>query len=536
MKQLMFSWPLGRIRGIEIRFHISMLLSIVITYFIFRPTDLSSGLLAILWLMGFVLCIVGHELGHALAAKLLGVEVKSVVIWLLGGLTNLSRQPEKPFQRLVIYAAGPLVTLCLGVLLGGAFWLSRIYLPLDISFLGAKTFQTLLFSLAIVNLSLFVFNILPVYPLDGGNIFHALMEMLFGKSRANLMTIVVSIPVLMGLIGLGIYTHDYLLLTFCVLIALAIGTLNRYTLHWINLGSNYLFKRTGYYYLQGDYDRAVRAFTQEIERQPQQINHYLGRAYCYLLMLQKEKALADVKRALLINPNSATALQLRGDMYAMEKNYDEALELFEHARQQNPNWGVPYFGRGSILLEQKELEPALQEFDQAISLLAQVPLFYILRSMAYFRLGNFEATHKDQDLALSLSEKDALAMIDINLSIYEGYLDWAEDYYGRVLLKQTRSQYAYQGLADAYRINGEQDKAIVNYTNALKLNPREPRLYLGRGKSYQAKLEMECAVLDFQQVAIVTDKTYLRQQAEGLLKSLKEKRTPDEKLGDFGRK
>src|SRR5215207_2341684 len=119
MKQLISSWSVGHIRGIEIRFHISMLFSIVATYFIFRPTGLRTGLLAFLWLIGFVLSILGHELGHALAAKSIGVEVKSVVIWLLGGFTNLSHQPGKPLHRLVIYAAGPLVTMLLGLLFGG---------------------------------------------------------------------------------------------------------------------------------------------------------------------------------------------------------------------------------------------------------------------------------------------------------------------------------------------------------------------------------------------------------------------------------
>jgi tetratricopeptide (TPR) repeat protein/Zn-dependent protease len=523
MKYLTSSLLVGHIFGIEIRFHVSMLLSVVIAYFIFRPTDPGRALLALLWLTGFAICILLHELGHASAAKLVGVEVKSIVIWLLGGFTNLKYQPEKPVHRLVIYAAGPLVTLFLGFLFGGSFLISNIFLPSRVPFLWTQTLLIFFLSLAVLNMSLFVFNILPVYPLDGGNILHGLTELLFGKTNANLITMIVSIPVLLGLIVFGIYTRDFILLIFCVLIFIAVSTLNQQTQHWMNLGLSYLFKRAAYYYLQRDFDRAVIYFTRDIERQPQQINHYLGRAYSYLLMLQKEKALADVERALTIDPNSAAALQLRGDLYAMEKHYDAAMELFERAGQQNPTWANPYFGRGSILLEKKEFESALQHLDKAISFFAQYSLFYVIRSMAYFRLGNLRAAHKDQDLALGLSKRDALVMIDINMNVYERYLDWAEDYYGRVLLKQPRLGYAYQGLADACRINGEHDKAIVNYTSALKLNPREPRLYLGRGKSYRAKSNINCATLDFQQAASLTDKPYLRHQAKDLLKSLQEK-------------
>ena len=112
-------------------------------------------------------------------------------------------------------------------------------------------------------------------------------------------------------------------------------------------------------------------------------------------------------------------------------------------------------------------------------------------------------------------------MADINMQIYENYLDWGEDYYARVLLKKPRLGYAYQGRADAYRMNGEHNKAITDYTRALEINPHEPRLYLGRGKSYQAIKDIGCAATDFRQALAVTDKIHLRRQAEELLASLK---------------
>ncbi|MGB8981109.1 MAG: hypothetical protein WCC12_04475, partial [Anaerolineales bacterium] len=64
-------------------------------------------------------------------------------------------------------------------------------------------------------------------------------------------------------------------------------------------------------------------------------------------------------------------------------------------------------------------------------------------------------------------------------------------------------------------------KAILDYTKAIGLNPREPRLYLARGKSYLANGEIDCAKADFHQVLVVADKAYLRRQAEDLLGTLK---------------
>ncbi len=523
MKWLSSSWLLAHVRGLEIRFHFSMLFTLPITYYIFRPVDFRGIVVAFSWLLGFVLSIFLHELGHALAAKLVGVEVKGIVIWLLGGFTSLSRKAEKPLHNLFIFWAGPLVNMLLGFLCVLSYLiLSYLFLPHYRNtelFLWGQSFINLSFSLAFVNVILVVFNLLPIYPLDGGNILHATMEMFFGRSNADRITFIISIPILLGLVAFGLFTRDYILLASCMLIAFAIGTLNRSSLQWINLGTNYLFKRAGYYYLQGDFERAIQYYTRDIDRDPQNANHYLARAACLLNILQKERALADVERALKLTPNNALALQLRGEMYSIDKNYDAALDSFACAQEINQNWAVPYFDRGSVFLEKKEYQSALDEFNKAISLLTQFSLFYLVRSIVHFKLGDLDAAYKDQDSALRLSQKDSLIMTDLNMTVYEGYLDWAEDYYARVLLKQPRLAYAYQGRADAYRVNAEYYKAIANYTRAMEISPREPRLYLGRGKCYQAINDPNRAAADFHKSLTMTDKLHLKRQAEELLKN-----------------
>jgi tetratricopeptide (TPR) repeat protein len=337
---------------------------------------------------------------------------------------------------------------------------------------------------------------------------------------ADRITFLVSIPILLGLIAFGLIARDYILLGSCIMIAFAIGTLNRSSLQWINLGTNYLFRRAGYYYLQGDFERAIQQYTRDIDREPQNANHYLARAACLLNVLQKERALADVERALKLNPNNALALQLRGEIYSIDKNFIAALDSFAHAQEINQNWAIPYFDRGSVFLEKKEYQLALEQFDKAILLLSQFSLFYLIRSIVHFKLGNLDAAHKDQDAAVSLADKDSLVMTDLNMTIYEGYLDWAEDFYARILIKQPRSWAAYQGRADAYRINDQHDKAVANYTRALEINPREPRLYLGRGKSYQTMNQPDRAAADFHQALSLTDKLHLKHQAEELLKNI----------------
>ncbi|HMV29182.1 MAG TPA: site-2 protease family protein, partial [Anaerolineales bacterium] len=213
------SWSLGRLRGVDIRFHFSMLFSIPIAYYLFDPIDLRGVVEALLWLVGFTIFILLHEVGHAFAAQMVGVEVKSIVVWLLGGLTNLAYKPEKPAHNFFVYAAGPLMNMLLAFLCVAAYILTAmLFLPFSKdpqTYIWIQTFQNLFFSLAIVNLILALFNLIPVYPLDGGNIFHAAMEWLFGKTNADRITLVVGIPFLLVLIVFGVISHDYVLLAFC---------------------------------------------------------------------------------------------------------------------------------------------------------------------------------------------------------------------------------------------------------------------------------------------------------------------------------
>lgn len=519
-----WSWSFGRWRGVDIRFHFSMVLSVPIAYWLFKPVDVRGAVESLLWVGGLALFIFLHEVGHAFAAQAVGVEVKSIVVWLLGGLTNLAYKPEKPMHNFFIYAAGPLMNMLLAFLCVAAYILTAVFfLPFSTDpeiYVWVQTFQNLFFSLAIVNIILVVFNLIPVYPLDGGNILHAAMEWLFGRTHADRITLAVGIPFLLLLIALGVASRDYILLFFCVLIAFSISTLNHTLLKNINLGTAYLFKRAGYYYLKGDFERAAQMYSVDIDRKPDDINNYLTRAGCYLAVGQRERALADVDRALKRNPDHLFALELRGEIHMLNKDYDTASVYFAKAQQLNPNWAVPYFDQASLFMERGELQSALENFNKAIALQPRMPLFYIIRSLAHFKAGDLNSAHHDQDVAVGISPEEALVMVDVNLMVYEDNLDWAKDFYGRMLDKNPRNALALQGLAEACLINRNFDDAVTFFSRALALNLREARLYLGRGRAYLELNEAEKAKADFEKVSAVTDKLHLKRQADYLLKRI----------------
>lgn len=130
--------------------------------------------LGVVLLLVLILSIVLHELGHGLAAKALGAFGIDITLWALGGLCS-SKRASVPRRELAILAAGPAVSLLLTI----ASWVAFYFLSQHAPYLlqtGADPSvlaEFLLLSYAI-NKMLFIFNILPIFPLDGGQILYNL--------------------------------------------------------------------------------------------------------------------------------------------------------------------------------------------------------------------------------------------------------------------------------------------------------------------------------------------------------------------------
>ncbi len=141
----------------------------------------------LLWLLLLTLIILLHELGHALVARRFGQHILGITLHLFGGLMEHAG-PLSRRQSIVVALAGPAVNL---VLLIPALLLRAVLDPN--SFAG--WLATALFWL---NLVLLLFNLLPVYPLDGGQAFRAILYQRLGAARARLISAVTSLAVLVG--------------------------------------------------------------------------------------------------------------------------------------------------------------------------------------------------------------------------------------------------------------------------------------------------------------------------------------------------
>ena len=262
-ESLKTSWHIGRFKSVEVRLHISMLLIVPLMVFPYYPENRWDWLFCLIGMTGLLIGILLHEIGHTLVARHFGIAVKQIVIWPLGGFSQLSRAPEEPGRRLLISAAGPVASLLCALVLGG-IWLTyasptSLWIYLDPVW-AQQIYNSLMF-LTFLNGALVLFNLLPVHPLDGGEMFNALLGRFVGKGVANTISIVVGIPFLFGLIVFGIVTSDYVSKSVLLMVALAIISFNPQSYRWIFLGINHLFGRTGYHRVSQDSDEAVRGHT-----------------------------------------------------------------------------------------------------------------------------------------------------------------------------------------------------------------------------------------------------------------------------------
>ncbi|MEH2229058.1 MAG: site-2 protease family protein [Nostoc sp.] len=136
--------------------------------------QLSAGLALLLGLMTALMLfasVVAHELGHSFVAIRQGIDVKSITLFIFGGLASLEKESKTPGEAFWVAIAGPMVSLLLcGIVTG-----------IGITTAASGPLAAILGVLASVNLALALFNLIPGLPLDGGNILKAIVWKITGN-------------------------------------------------------------------------------------------------------------------------------------------------------------------------------------------------------------------------------------------------------------------------------------------------------------------------------------------------------------------
>ena len=193
---------LFRFAGIDLFLHWSWFL--VAAYEINGRTRTYSSLTwNFLEYVSLFLIVMLHEYGHALACRQVGGNANRIVLWPLGGVAYVD-PPPRPGATLWSIAAGPLVNVALLPILTGLGFLSR-----DLGWAAAMpNAHALLQAVWFMNLSLLIFNMLPIYPLDGGQILRSLLWFVVGRARSLMVTTFIGFAGVVGLIALAIWIHS----------------------------------------------------------------------------------------------------------------------------------------------------------------------------------------------------------------------------------------------------------------------------------------------------------------------------------------
>jgi len=172
------SFRLFRVAGIQVRLHWSWFVVAWISVST-RVGAYSSPIWNVLEYLALFGMVLLHEFGHVLACRQVGGASSDIVLWPLGGVA-LAKPPPRPGAELWTIAAGPLVNVVLFPLLmlateaaAAAGWSARV-----------PDLGRFLFMLWLINKWLLVFNLLPVYPLDGGQILRSLLWFRLGRARS----------------------------------------------------------------------------------------------------------------------------------------------------------------------------------------------------------------------------------------------------------------------------------------------------------------------------------------------------------------
>lgn len=516
------SLKIGRLGKTEIRLHISMLLLIPYAFWAFKPQNTGEAVRAFVLIGLIFLFVLLHELGHTLISVLFKVPVPSVVLWPLGGVAVSAREPDYPWQMLLIAAAGPLTNFLLA---GG---LLIVWIPARFSGLlpAASPLPTLILAMLVANLSLAVFNLIPMYPLDGGRMLQSLLQWIFGERWSNRIMLWISLPLALVLLAVSFFLREPLLGLTSLLLVLAAGSLDAGFSTLLTRGYAALVRRPEVYFSLGDYDSVIELCDRRIQRNARDLQARTMRAYAWFYLEDRSQTKAEVDQVLQIDPRSFRAVLLEGALCYAAGDLAGARLWADRSYQVNPEWFGYYANRAVLLRDQGDLPAALADLDHTVQLDHQgkvrprTPLIYQLRSMVHYQMGHIPAAQADWEEAYHLAPRSPFFTTPDSLEIISRQPDWVRAYFDWLIEKTHQAPLAFLGRAVALARLGDFRQAAADYTRAEAAYSATAELYYGRGKAFMGLGDWEHARQDFTRARRETWKRHLRRQVDEQLAHL----------------
>lgn len=206
-------WSLyaGKISGIKIFIHWTFL--ILIGWIIFNGIRAELGFnsifFSVIFTLTIFLCVVLHELGHALVAKKFKIITSDIILLPIGGMARMENIPEKPMQEFLIAIAGPIVNFVIAAIL--YFSVTVNGNVLETQEITSVTMQNFFPLLYIVNFTIGMFNLIPAFPMDGGRILRALLSFKLPHYTATRIASATGQFLAIGFILMGFFYNPFLI-------------------------------------------------------------------------------------------------------------------------------------------------------------------------------------------------------------------------------------------------------------------------------------------------------------------------------------
>ncbi len=194
----MLDWSMNlfRIRGVPLAVHFSFFLLLA---YVGWTGWTEAGMTGVGWsvatVTAFFACVVLHELGHSFMAQRYGIGVRRILLMPIGGMAEMDGIPRQPGRELLITLAGPAVNFAIAALL----WPVVGLLP-DVIYY--HSWQGLLYQVFLANLVMGVFNLVPVFPMDGGRVMRALLATRLPYLKATF--IAATLGKVLSLVGIAV--------------------------------------------------------------------------------------------------------------------------------------------------------------------------------------------------------------------------------------------------------------------------------------------------------------------------------------------
>jgi tetratricopeptide (TPR) repeat protein len=273
---------------------------------------------------------------------------------------------------------------------------------------------------------------------------------------------------------------------------------------------------------KGQYDEAIRDFSEALRLNPRMVVVSWGRGYAYQLKGEFDSALRDYAEYLRHDRNAGQVYFNRGLIYLQRKEWAKAVEDFSESVRCQPEQSYAYYNRGSALAELGELDGALASLDAAIAMNPTFADAYQVRATVHRKRGELDRAQTDDRMATTLAPKKppvglgptrsgSELLDEARLAEVARRYDEAIDLCDKALATKLAPPFmsnAYMTRGNCYAGKGDWDRALRDYDEAVRIQPNNYDALVNRGNAYAHHNERDKSTRDYDEALRLNPKMF----------------------------